>query len=174
MGHHPITNIRCKKKKSNSGYAIKTEPVKPTFIDLWNTIRTTVNLPDMNYYYLCADTHMYQKGVVTVTNTDGTELMNITQYIVGTGGADLDDNPYNKITELESPYIVTDNKSGYTIKYETKSEDILQSYGFLECESNDRVLSFQFIPIGTVITTGGKLTRKRRVKRRNRKSYKRR
>ena len=37
-----------------------------------------------NIYYLCADTHFYEEGIITFNN------IKIQQYIVGTGGADPD------------------------------------------------------------------------------------
>ena len=46
-------------------------------------------VPNADFYYLCADLHLYQKGEVAVDMGDA--VMNIEQHIVGTGGTKLDD-----------------------------------------------------------------------------------
>ena len=47
----------------------------------------------VNYYYLCADLHLYQEGTIVLPTEAGPE-MRINQYIVGTGGTKLDDSPF--------------------------------------------------------------------------------
>jgi hypothetical protein len=124
IGHHPITGYKLKeekkekkkddsKTKSVSSLKVKDKNEKPEkksgvyliqpfpeFVNLWKTIIETST--NKNLYYLCADLHLYQPGTVTINDTK------IAQYIVGTGGAKLDANPFTtadplptKIEEIE-------------------------------------------------------------------------
>ena len=80
-------------------------------------------------YYLCADTHFYQKSEVTINNK-----LKIHQYIVGTGGADQDELPIfdKNITELyEEHKILNDIPISYNIKEHKKT------FGFITVDIRD-------------------------------------
>ena len=102
--HHPLIGFKnqiIKKGKIKGG--IDTYQ-RELYELLYNTIRPHAS----NFFYLCSDIHNYQKGIVTIKNTDSTdstgstdstENMVIHQYISGTGGADLDDDYNGNYTE---------------------------------------------------------------------------
>lgn len=120
------------------------------------------------YYYLCSDVHMYQKVIVKIpivpepTKTLPGEIetldtgdeslveplkkMEITQYVVGTGGAELDEPPKLNPTE---PKTVTIPKTNTEQIVEFNVEQAQKSNGFLECVlyPGDPKLYFEFNPI---------------------------
>jgi hypothetical protein len=104
IGHHPII-AKVSKKESN---VFKPEP---GLINLYKKLKDVVE--DKKIYHLCADTHFYQKGIVHIRD------FKINQYIVGTGGADLDNLPVEPMSEM----------------YEDVNYEILEqnrNYGFAE------------------------------------------
>ena len=54
----------------------------------------------VKFYYLCSDLHLYQTGVIQL-EMDNNEMMEIDQYIVGTGGTELDP-AYNSKDTMET------------------------------------------------------------------------
>ena len=139
IGHHPITGYIIKKDKHKL-----VEPF-PEFVELWQAI--IAEAAGKTLYYLCADKHFYQPGTVTI---DGTPIH---QYIVGTGGAELDTNPFkNPLTDRPIP-IKNEPTNIESVTYSMTSRQILDSYsnygyGFLTCtETSNRKLVFQFISI---------------------------
>ncbi len=118
VGHYPIVSVKEKQKKGID----KTD----TEFNMFSTfVRKICNHlgSDINYYYLCADVHLYQHGIVKLLNENGSDYT-ITQYVVGTGGAELDDIPKNL-----GPF--TEDNIEYEIK-ESKKKN-----GFLVCEENE-------------------------------------
>jgi hypothetical protein len=133
VAHHPIYSIKAKIKK---GINEKNDYVLDKFISFLKKIKEL--LIGKNNYYLCADTHLYQEGIINITPE-----LQIKQYIVGTGGAKLD----NIYTGDNS---IIDN--GITL-YE-KSND-KKEFGFLEVEILDDELEFKFISATSGLTGGG-------------------
>ena len=135
IGHHPITAYIIKKDE----YKL----VKPfsKFVELWKEI--IENTAGKTRYYLCADKHFYQPGTVTIYGTP------IHQYIVGTGGAELDTNPFtNPLAEKQIR--IKNMKADNNVTYSMVSRQIWDSYsnygyGFLTCTENDKQLTFEFI-----------------------------
>ena len=79
--------------------------------------------------------------------------MDIKQYIVGTGGTDLDDYPFTSSDQstyeryVESVHLNGD-RTEYKIEYSLTPEQISlsrESYGFLQCYDIDGSLVFNFI-----------------------------
>lgn len=139
IGHQPITGIKYKN-------GVKQPPLndipyfKPILLEIYKL------LGDITYFYLCADLHLYQKGIVKLKEED--KVMTIQQYIVGTGGTELDDEIPNikfKIT-------------GENMDYEM--EECKAICGFLHCKLNGEIMSFEFIPI--IEQIGGKKKTKKR------------
>ncbi len=72
--------------------------------------------------YICADTHYYEQGTIKITNTNN-ETFVVNQYIVGTGGANLDEprTDKKKLIHKQGIYNVTYNlicnmkTSGYLV-----------------------------------------------------------
>jgi hypothetical protein len=117
-GHHPI--IFCKTKKDKKMIIETTE-----LINFFNNLS---NLASKKIVYICADTHFYQKGIVTLT---GTGLV-IEQHIVGTGGAKCDN-----ICNSDSKDITLTN-----INYKLDLE--INEYGYLIY--NNGILTFNIVP----------------------------
>lgn len=87
VGHHPIISCRGEKPKKDKAKA-KDKPNKYYLGPLHDFFRElTPFLADKNVYYLTSDTHCYQH-IDIFPNLD--KDYKIEQYIVGTGGASLD------------------------------------------------------------------------------------
>ncbi len=140
---------------------------------------------------MCADLHQYQSGNIRIGQGDN--VMNIRQYIVGTGGAKRDKYDPSLINDQ----IVEKSIGGTRINctYNMSKYDIAHSRsenGFLICKENrDNTLHFKFYDVNnneiidgtestTPPTTGGykkhtnkKHTHKKRsIKKLNKKTYK--
>jgi hypothetical protein len=89
--------------------------------------------PSSKYYYLCADLHLYQQGTIKID-----DKMVIEQYIVGTGGAELD-------TAIDVEPGKTINSDMNILSYEMKQN--IRTNGFLHCIENGKQLCFKFIDV---------------------------
>ena len=149
IGHDPII---CYKVKKGDTITI----VSPGY-NLINLLYDSIykNIPrnrNLKFYYLCADLHQYQIGSVKIEHEDD-DSMDIKQYIVGTGGTDLDDYPFT--SSYQSTYErynenvhLNGNPTEYKIEYSLTPEQISlsrESYGFLQCYDIDGSLVFNFI-----------------------------
>lgn len=112
IGHHPLIYLKSKDDEESIKQDI------PRVSDLLGHIHDLC--PDSKFFYLCADLHLYQEGDIEFSHDDKT--MKIKQYIVGTGGTDLDDN----ITGIHEPKIKGQFK--YT------HNQTIHSHGFLLCD----------------------------------------
>ncbi len=138
VGHHPIMLNKYKEKEKTEKNGTKTikksaeqktdiSDIKPLLLSMHNT------KPLINYFYLCSDLHLYQKGIITIDDGKGGK-MEINQYISGIGGTELDPPMPRDFT----PTIV-DTNSG--IKYQMVDEQ--PKCGFLVCDySNGDKLKF--------------------------------
>jgi hypothetical protein len=129
VGHHPI--LACKNSKDKL-IVVKNEGLVNLFTN--EKIHSLIN--NKNIFYLCADVHLYQYGLVTINS------LNIKQYIVGTGGAHLDNYKENE-TEFRNVYGI----KGLNYKVLDNYNNI---HGFLvvdidTIDSND-IISFKFNP----------------------------
>ena len=163
VGHHPIIAIKMKGKKPNdesvkSEKKLKDESEKnlvvlddiPFFMETLKMINKTVTdtKKDVKYHYLCADLHLFQSGVITIPGETPEPAMVINQYIVGTGGTELDDEIIEEIRKSSNPPF----KRG---KVEYNVTDCQHKHGFLDCilfKGGDT--SFNFIPIKETATEG--------------------
>lgn len=125
IGHHPITGW----KEKNDKNILINPAIK--FIELLLSIYE--KQPSSKYYYLCADLHLYQQGTIKID-----DKMVIEQYIVGTGGAELDTAVRVESVKSINPYI-------NIIYYEMKQN--ISTNGFLHCIENGKHLCFKFIDI---------------------------
>ena len=140
IGHHPLSGYKFKKK-------IKIIENHALSVFLYETLR--VNKP-MNYYYLCADLHLYQIGTVVIRNKVDNNSMAIKQYIVGTGGTELDPNPITYADTIEEGELV-EISDVYTSQYSMTIKQVEisshgQQFGFLSCSRVKDKLFFSFIP----------------------------
>jgi hypothetical protein len=136
IGHHPIISTKSKTKEGKTklqvDYLLK-------FIEMINELVTTYIAEDKKkLYYLCADTHLYQKGNITFSNATVIE-----QHIVGTGGADLDE--VNSTNDL--PINAKDEISKFIKSY--KIDENIKTNGYLECNLSSDGLTTNFINVGT-------------------------
>jgi len=196
-GHHPLMYYKLKineKKPEKTKFDI-IRPF-PGLIELLTKIYLKVQALEqkVEYYYLCADLHLYQQGKVLIPITNASaadgDMMIINQYIVGTGGTELDINPFSSDHDRISDGRIKNISAGINKdKYElTKNEKKLATFtnyvmtpddiaisnanyghGFLECTLNPRP-SFNFILVSSPsaqqapITTLGGSRKKRRTK----------
>lgn len=114
--------------------------LNPVLHRIYEHFEPTTNSEEhpVSYYYLCADVHLYQKGMVHLSLPDTTKVMHIQQYIAGTGGAKLDTN------------IILDD--GVQTEQYTIEESIAQC-GFVEVTITGTGPSFAFIPVDSSIQT---------------------
>ena len=152
MGHHPITGYKVKDDK-----CILTKLEQP-FVEMWQSVLDIIS-PDIRIHYLCADIHNYQHSIIHFT-TDLTKPIH--QYIVGTGGTELDSKDH-----LNCPNIMKDDTLVYGI-----IEQRLQN-GFLDCDCSGERPIFTFIPtINPMKAEGRKQKTKKNKKRRKTPSRK--
>ena len=153
VGHHPIT-----------GYKYKEENVRiiddiPSFLGVLEDIYTTTkDIPQIKYYYLCADYHSYQHGYITLDSG-----MEIEQYIAGIGGTELDPDLPPSFVPSESQIEPPPGITSYTM------EKNVHDWGFLVCRPGATELTCE--PI--FLQKGGKKRKHtKRKKISNRKKYK--
>lgn len=148
---------------SDSRIQYKHHMIKPfpEFIKLLTN--TIFQGSTIKYYYLCADLHLYQTGIIDIP-VEGPSPMHIEQYIVGTGGTELDEDPFIPVKNVDTVNILnrelydkcmgnstfTDNIYDI-LDYTMTTNDIRNSkkykYGFLECivGRNNDIPQFRFI-----------------------------
>jgi len=120
IGHHPIFSIKLKIDDNTREEKEKKEYLQQ-IADLF--INNEDLLTGKNLYYLCADVHSYQEGVVKIN-----DRLLVKQYVVGTGGAHQDNCPS-----------VLGQKDNYNL-------DICkQEFGFLDVNEDGDELKFKFI-----------------------------
>lgn len=142
IGHHPIISSKVK-----DGVDMESNIHLQMFFRFVDSL-LSYRLSSSNIYYLCADTHLYEKSKIVlnpmVDTTDGSKPITITQYIVGTGGTDLDEqNPIGEITKFIS------KKESNMFKYITYEPDLHERiddvYGYLRINSTaSNKLNFEF------------------------------
>lgn len=135
FGHHPLL---CLKKKEEIILEDNME---------WNHFLFHVILKNglqkvPNIYYFCADLHQYQEGVVTIRNNE--HIINIHQYIAGTGGAYMD-------PEIQQNNIQEDNlreiSLGDDIHSSYRMIHSIQKNGFLIINNTTTMLNVVFHPV---------------------------
>ena len=104
IAHHPIIAFITENEK-------RIKIINNKIVDFFNNINSY--LQHKNIYYLCADTHLYQYGIINING------LIINQYISGTGGArpDYFTNTNLKYTSeiLSYEVIQNINKFGYLV-----------------------------------------------------------
>ena len=179
-GHNPLIGFKNQKiqEKVKSGKKeIKIKGgVDTCNVELYSLLFDVIQPHGIKFYYLCADIHNYQRGVVTITKNG--KIMNIEQYIVGIGGAHLDDD-YNERynSRLDSTEPVTN--AVIQVGTSVLNYQILEhfsDYGYLVVSINEHdILNFEVKQVTDIgESAGGKHTtrRNKRTKRRNKRTKK--
>ena len=132
LGHHPIISIREKYENYERKPPFKT--FKPVGIDL---IKKLYNcFAKAKKYYICADVHQYQKMTIKVDNIP------ITQYVVGTGGTDLDDTNCSSIFYKSSH----EKYNNGTVSIQSAEKCDNKVWGYLKVsEMRQGALNFKFV-----------------------------
>jgi hypothetical protein len=128
-GHHPLIGF-----KKIKGGTLKYDYYEP---ELYELLYDTIRRHGINFYYLCADIHNYQEAEVKINN------MVILEYIVGTGGAELDEiKPAN--------YNLDISIGGIDLSYKANRCDYSYGYNIVKInESGD--VSFEYIRVSVPI-----------------------
>jgi hypothetical protein len=185
-GHHPIMSYKLKvneEKPEKTRY----EFIEgfPLFIELLKEIHAQASKAaagqkqqqeKIEYYYLCADLHLYQKGTVSIINNSN--KMDIQQYVVGTGGTELDLNPFDPAYAayiLEGQQLnpfekgITKSINGGEIIYRMTAADVEESnanygHGFLEVLIENNNIEFTFLKVARAAALGGRIRKKIKTK----------
>jgi predicted MPP superfamily phosphohydrolase len=149
VGHHPIIGYKFKAEKDKaSGKKLATVKTVEDIIEFRPILLDIISQnPEANYYYLCADIHLYQKGKIDILNEDNSIYKTVHQYIVGTGGTILDSAKLldTKIGRPSPPDAFGSREFSYTM------EESVESCGFLFCNTPpDGEPTFVFNPISAV------------------------
>lgn len=197
VGHHPFISFKKKIKKEKEER--DETDISRSFFEFFKSLYEIYG-ESKNYYYLCADVHLYQKGTIELKigdlETGEPKMMKIEQYVVGTGGTELDkvythDDSItdNRISSVSEPIKLKKyfNKTGskmtsipdtvfmvpdvtYTVH---EPKDQIENHGYLkvtEPTSGNDSLQFEFILLDRA-QGGGK---RRKSKKKQRKKSKRR
>lgn len=163
IGHHPITGYKFKKKEH---ILIKAFP---SFLAMLKNIYQ----PNKKYYYLCADLHLYQEGTVLLP-VGADQQMQIQQYIVGTGGTELDPDPRAGFSPQKDFKTAIGETAGSYSMTPTQERNSVKEFGFLVCDFHDPAkLKFKFIKVPTG-GGGGKRSRHKRTNKKKRRQKKKR
>ena len=180
IGHHPIIGLKMKEakepkepkelkekktKEPKEPKEKKTKEPKEKQLTILNDMPDFTDILKMiyreniNYHYLCADLHLYQKGIVEFNIDD--RKMKINQYIVGTGGTELDDDIPKKFINNDDVHS-RDDGVNYTVS------ECKKTFGFLECTltpENDPIFNFVEVkPKSKQSRTSAGSKKKRRTK----------
>lgn len=131
VAHDPIVTRRIKQKKG-----IVNDIRKPLLADGIKFLSKLYNMvPEAKKYYLCADTHQYQYGIVKLGD------IIIEQYVVGTGGTKCDmEEISNDENEVK---IQTEHEISISLQIiETK-----RYFGYLYCMHEAENLKCEFIDV---------------------------
>ncbi len=170
IGHHPIIYLRYKGGDDNETLSSIQEKFSPVLQNIYQTVNNTkVNNTKVKYYYLCSDLHLYQHGTIiipTINQKNKKTQMVINQYVVGTGGAELDDPLLRPDSDKNKKNLLNYQSDISDMKY-IVHEDI-QACGFLVCDILDKE-GPTFTPIlfdkkGNKVNGGGSRKRRRMTK----------
>lgn len=119
VGHHPIISGKSKSKEDGK---IKTKfDCMNLLLDVYyKNIYQPLQERNINFYYFCADLHLYQTGLIKYQD------LVINQYISGTGGAELDQYVHKDDTPKQCSNYTGQNLE-YTISHSKRT------CGFMDC-----------------------------------------
>ncbi len=137
VAHHPIVSWKVERGNLQFDLQRKHSEFVKMCLEMYSLVK------DANYYYLCADTHHYQRGEITIQKKN--KSIQIKQFIVGTGGANLDKHPFANSCPTKYPEF-EQTTDGYRTKYHV--DELNVSYGFLRVAINtNKMPCIRFIPV---------------------------
>lgn len=146
IAHHPIVTVKTK----DSGETKKEVLVglKNLYENIYKTLLDSGKLATKKFYHLCADTHSYQNGIISILMSDSTSF-NIEQYVCGTGGAEKDNCPdLSKEEHKINNFNLLDESKKQNITYTLNICEKIN--GFLDVTENSGQLTFNFIRVPLV------------------------
>ncbi len=170
-GHHPLIGFKNQKmKKDKKGKTKLKGGLEHIGTECFDLLFDTIRPHSNQFYYFCADIHNYQNGTVRITKHG--ESMIINQYIVGTGGTELDEDyngRYNPNFETEGAskdiinYVTHIPKgSNYRIDYDLSEH--WYDFGNVVVDIVDNNISVVPIKLGIMSSVGGKKRKSRRTR----------
>ena len=133
MAHHPLISVVSKKNKN----IIKCQDsLLNFFYNIFTDLKSRGLINLKKFIYICANTHLYQKGSVNFDDIN----ISVEQYIVGTGGADLDNLP-----DINMYTYTFDEKS---INYNIQNQE--KCYGYLT-HNSEITNNFEFCKVPILI-----------------------
>ena len=140
IGHEPIYGMKTKIDKLGNKNNKVSSIMK--FISFFNTnIIPILNEDNIKTYYLCADTHIYQKGIIIFDNM----TYIVEQHVVGTGGAHQD-MPSEILQEGKDK---TNNMLEYNIVEQS------DKFGFVTVNIVNGIINIIYNSVTTPILKGG-------------------
>ena len=141
-GHEPIVSLKIKKDKPinlelKDGLPETAEEEKYRGINFFYQIYS--QFPSAEKFYLCADVHNYQEGIIEFNDSGKTT---VTQYVVGTGGTELDMYNYDNFFLNENIDFSTD-----LIDFSFRLKTYQLEFGYLNCRKEGEGLTFEFNPV---------------------------
>lgn len=115
-GHDPIVSIKEKENKK------KGTMLNDIGIKLFNQIYDL--FPNANKFYLCADIHHFQEGIIQLGN------QKVKQFVVGTGGTACDDLC---VKNLPFTYNFSNTEDDEEFILENTSPDLIREFTIINC-----------------------------------------
>jgi len=146
IAHHPIVTVKAK----DSGETKKEVLVglKDLYEKIYKRLLDLGKLSTKKFYHLCADTHSYQYGNISISISDSATL-NIEQYVCGTGGAEKDNCPdLSKEEHRVNNFNLLDDSDKVNISYTINVCEKIN--GFLDVTEDSGKLNFNFIRVPLV------------------------
>jgi hypothetical protein len=143
--HHPLFFLKT--KKSNCIFEYSENIIN--FLLPFNKL-------EKKFIYLCADLHLFQRSVILIGGIEE-QKMKIEHIVVGTGGAELDDDcNYSSLTDkINEENLKEDSKIHFLdFKYseiehlnDDKNKQLisLKSNGFLHCKFSKNKIKMKFV-----------------------------
>jgi hypothetical protein len=140
FGHHPLCHSKYKNNEWKFNILNNDDAIHLFYTTIFEYVKKNTS-NKINYYYLCADLHNYEYGIINMKKEDYEDdaCMLIQQYIVGTGGSELDE------IGNEQPKIFSKSLKNMNFHYEII--DSKEKYGFLDCSIMNGTMFFDFIEV---------------------------
>ena len=136
IGHEPIYGLKLKIDKKTLDRKHKISILTKFISFITDKLIPILQTNNIKTYYLCADIHIYQYGIITFTNTNYI----IEQHIVGTGGAHQDIIS----DKLENNYLDT-------LKYKIIEQS--QNFGFITVNIINQNVDINYISVTDISVT---------------------